>query len=199
MVLENRYFKGVGSAQISIFSPNTVFHCSKESLRHVCFLHFFLPLYSHFTFTSVFETFKSPMVTDFPRRIIITSVLFGQSKSTGDEYNGGVQYTGDIMSTVVDTLSTAGGLTVHWEISLVRWGYHEHTGSVQYTGGYHGYTRGLPWCVVDIMSKVWGVQYTGGYHEYTKGSSVHWEYIMSSLGDVQYTWEIHEYIRGLPW
>ena len=44
MVLANRYCKGVGSTQTSIFSPNTVFHSlhySQESLRHVCFLQFF--------------------------------------------------------------------------------------------------------------------------------------------------------------
>ena len=51
------------------------------------------------------------------------------------EYRGGVQYRGDIMSTVGVILSTVG--------------------DVQYCGGYHD-ARG------DIMSTVEGVQYRGG-------------------------------------
>ena len=41
---------------------------------------FLCSLSSHCTFTSVFEIFKSPMATDFPRVIIITSILFRRSK-----------------------------------------------------------------------------------------------------------------------
>ena len=84
MMLANWYFKGVGSTQTSIFSPNTVFHSlhySQESLRHVCFLQFSLisvqPL--HF-YISLWNRQIAP-VTDFPRVIIITSVLFGRSKA----------------------------------------------------------------------------------------------------------------------
>ena len=84
MVLANRYFKSVSLAQTSSFSPNTVFHslhCSQKSLPRVCFFSFLWSLSGHCTFTSVFEIFKSPMVTDFPRVIIISSVLFRRSKA----------------------------------------------------------------------------------------------------------------------
>ena len=83
-MLENWYFEGVGSTQTSIFSPNTVFHSlhySQESLRHVCLLQFSLisvqPLHFHI---SLWNCQIAP-VTDFPRVIIITSVLFGRSKA----------------------------------------------------------------------------------------------------------------------
>ena len=60
MVLANQYFKGAGSTQASIFSPNTVRP-----------LHFYISLWN----------LQIALVTDFPRVIIITSVLFGQSKA----------------------------------------------------------------------------------------------------------------------
>ena len=84
MVLANRYFKSVGLTQTSSFSPNRVFHSlhySQKSLPRVCFFSFLWSLSGHCTFTSVFEIFKSPMVTDFPRVIIISSVLFRRSKA----------------------------------------------------------------------------------------------------------------------
>ena len=84
MVLANRYFKGVGSTQTSIFSPKTVFqflHYSQESLRHVCFLQFSLisvrPLHFHISLRNL----QIALLTDFPGVIITTSVLFGRSKA----------------------------------------------------------------------------------------------------------------------
>ena len=42
--------------------------------------------------------------------------------------------------------------------------------------------------VGDIMSTLGGVQYTGGYHEYTRGCSVHWGIIMSTPGIPRCMW-----------
>ena len=83
MVLVNRYFKGVGSTQTSIFSPNTVFHSLyyiQESLHHVCFLQFsFISVQPLHCYISLWN-FQIALVTDFPRVIIITSVLILRSK-----------------------------------------------------------------------------------------------------------------------
>ena len=84
MVLANRYFKGVGSTQTSIFSPNTVLHSlhySQESLRHVCFLQFSLISVQPLHFYISLWNLQLVLVTSFPRVIIITSVLFAQSKA----------------------------------------------------------------------------------------------------------------------
>ena len=84
MVLANRYFKGVGSSQTSILVPIQCFTLCITARNHCAmfvFFSFLWSLSSHCTFKSVFEIFKSPMVTDFPRVIIITSVLFGRSKA----------------------------------------------------------------------------------------------------------------------
>ena len=48
-------------------------------------------------------------------------------------------------------------------------GYHEHTGGVQYTGGF----MSTPGAYHDEC---------GGYHEYTGGCSVHWGDSMSTPG-----------------
>ena len=73
-------FKGFGSTQTAIFSPNTKsensLHYNQESLHHVYFFQFSLISVTHFTFTSVFEIFKIALGTDFPGVIIITSALF---------------------------------------------------------------------------------------------------------------------------
>ena len=81
MVSANRYFKGAGSTQTWIFSPNTVFHLShygQESLRHVCFLQFSLisvqPLPAHYWNVQI------ALVTDFPRVIIMTSAFSGDQR-----------------------------------------------------------------------------------------------------------------------
>ena len=65
------------------------------------------------------------------------------------EYYGGVQYSGDIMINVGDSLSTVGGVQYHG-------GYHE------YHGGYLEYCGGMFSTMGDIMSTMEGVQYRGG-------------------------------------
>ena len=74
----------------------------------------------------------------------------------GAQYCGGVQYHGDIMSTVGDILSTV-GVQYHG-------GYHDKhgdimstLGSVQYCGGYHPLK----------------FEYLGGYHDYRRGVQYH--------------------------
>ena len=57
------------------------------------------------------------------------------------EYHGGVQYCGDIMSTMGDTQYCG-------EYHDTCGGYHEYCGGVQYSGGYHLST------MVDIMIHV---------------------------------------------
>ena len=84
MVLVNLYFKDIGFAQTSIFSPNTVFHSlhySQQSLQHVYFLQFFFDLYSTSAFLHQPLNLQIALVTDFPRVIIITLVLFRQSNA----------------------------------------------------------------------------------------------------------------------
>ena len=84
MVFANRYFKGVGSTETSIFSPNTVFHSfrySQESLRHVCFLQFSLISVRPLHFYISLWNLQVALVTDFPWVIIIISVLFRRSKA----------------------------------------------------------------------------------------------------------------------
>ena len=84
IVIANRYFKGVGSTQTSIFSLNTVFHflhSSQESLRHVCFLQFSFISVQPLHFYISLWNLQLALVTDFPSVIIITSVLFRRSKA----------------------------------------------------------------------------------------------------------------------
>ena len=83
MVLANLYYKDIGSTQTLIFVPNTVFHFlhySQQSLHRVYFLQFSLisvgPL--HFYLWNLHIV----LVTDVPRAIIITLILFGHSKAT---------------------------------------------------------------------------------------------------------------------
>ena len=64
------------------------------------------------------------------------------------EYRAGVQYRGDIMSTVGVILSTVGDVQY-------RGGYHEYRGGVQYRGGYHPLK----------------FEYHGGYHDICGGIS----------------------------
>ena len=83
ILFTNLYFKDIGSTQTLIFSPNTLFHFlhySQQSLHYVYFLqcslisvrppHFYISLWN----------LQIALVTDVPRVIIITFVLFGQSK-----------------------------------------------------------------------------------------------------------------------
>ena len=84
MVLANRYFNSVGSTQTSIFSPTTVLHSlhyNQESLRHVCFLQFSLISVRPLHFYVSLWNLQIALVTDFPRVIIIISILFGPSKA----------------------------------------------------------------------------------------------------------------------
>ena len=85
MVLANRYFKGVGSTQTSIFCPNTVFHCLHHSqetpLCHACFLQFSLISVRPLHFYISLWNLQIALVSDFPRVIIIISVFFGRSKT----------------------------------------------------------------------------------------------------------------------
>ena len=71
---------------------------------------------------------------------------------------GGVQYRGDILSTV-GVFSTGG------DIMINVGGYLEYRGGVQYRGGYHEYRGGV------ILSTVGDVQYRGGYHDAREGIS----------------------------
>ena len=83
MVLAHCYFKGVGSTETLIFSPNTVFHFlhySQESLCHVCFLQFSLISVQPLHFYISLWNLQLALVTDFLRVIMIASVLFGLSK-----------------------------------------------------------------------------------------------------------------------
>ena len=83
MVLANLYFQDIGSTQTLIFSSNTLFHFlhySRQSLHH------YFPQFSlisvrppHF-YISLWNLQIAP-VTDVPRVIIITLVLFEQSKA----------------------------------------------------------------------------------------------------------------------
>ena len=84
MVLVNLYFKDIGFAQTSIFSPNTVFHSlhsSQQSLQHVYFLQFSLISIRPPHFYINLWNLQIALVTDFPRVIIITLVLFRQSNA----------------------------------------------------------------------------------------------------------------------
>ena len=84
MVLASLYFKDIRSAQTSIFSPSTVFHSlhySQQSLHHVCFLQFSLISVRPPHFYISLWNLQIDLVTDFPGVIIITLVLFGQSKA----------------------------------------------------------------------------------------------------------------------
>ena len=85
MVLANWYFKGVGRLKLQFLVPIQCFTLCTTARNHCAlfvFFSFLCSLSSHCTFTSVFEIFKSPMAIDFPRVIIITSVLFGRSKAS---------------------------------------------------------------------------------------------------------------------
>ena len=84
MVLPNLYFKDIGLTQTSIFSPNTVFHSlhySQESLHHVCFLQFSLISVQPLHYCISLSNLQIALVTDFPKGIFITSVLFRRSKA----------------------------------------------------------------------------------------------------------------------
>ena len=84
MVLANLYFQDIGSTQTLIFSPNTVFHflhCSQQPLHHVYFLQFSLISVRPPHFYISLWNLQIALVTDVPRVIIITLVLFGQSKA----------------------------------------------------------------------------------------------------------------------
>ena len=81
--LANLYYKDIGSTQILMFVPNTVFHFlhySQQSLHHVYFLQFSLISVPppHFYLWNL----HIALVTDVPRAIIITLILFGHSKAT---------------------------------------------------------------------------------------------------------------------
>ena len=80
MVLANRYFKGVGSTQTSIFSPNTVFHffALQPGITAPClFSSVFFNLCLATALSHQSLKFQIALVTDFPRVIIITSVYSG--------------------------------------------------------------------------------------------------------------------------
>ena len=84
MVLANPYFKDIGLIQTLIFSPYAVFHflhCSQQSLHHVYFLQFSLISVRPAHFYISLWNLQIALVTDVPRVIIITLVLFGQSKA----------------------------------------------------------------------------------------------------------------------
>ena len=84
MVLANLYFKDIGSTQTLIFSPNTVFHFlhySQQLLHHVYFLQFSLTSVWPPHFYISLWNLQIALVTDVPKVIIITLVLFGQSKA----------------------------------------------------------------------------------------------------------------------
>ena len=92
-------------------------------------------------------------------------------------YIGDVQYIGDIMMHVEDTMSTPGdvqnikGFSEHW-------GMFRTLGDVQNIGGYH--------------------DACGGYHEYIEGCSVHRKDTMSTSGGYhEYIGGYHEYIGGI--
>ena len=60
------YFKGVGSTQTSIFSPNTVFHSlhySQESLCHACSNRFLQGNYHHISFIWAIKSGVLTMLT----------------------------------------------------------------------------------------------------------------------------------------
>ena len=84
MVLANLYFQDIRSTQTSIFSPNSLFHFlhqSQQSLHHVYFLQFSLISVRPPHFDISLWNLQIALVTDVPRVIIITLVLFGQSKA----------------------------------------------------------------------------------------------------------------------
>ena len=119
------------------------------------------------------------MVTDFPRGIIITSVLFGQSKSTywlcwyrryvtkvfccyRKLFHNRSQRTVSLTlwSSCIMSVQYTGGYSVQWVVSWVQWG--------------------IPW-VQQGCSVHWGYHvYSGGYFEYTRG-------VDSTLGDIMHT------------
>ena len=75
--------KTLGRLKLQLLVPIQCFTLCTTARNHCVmfvFFSFLCSLSSHCTFTSVFEIFKSLMATDFPRVIIITSVLFGRSK-----------------------------------------------------------------------------------------------------------------------
>ena len=88
MVLANRYFKGIGSTQTSIFRP---IHCVTLCItaRNHCAMFVFFsflwslsshcpgPLHFHISLWNL----QIALVTDFARVIIITSVLFRRSRA----------------------------------------------------------------------------------------------------------------------
>ena len=62
----------------------------------------------------------------------------------GAQYRGGVQYCGDIMSTVGGYLEYRGGCSVPWgDIMINVGGYLEYRGVFSTVGGYHEYHGGL--------------------------------------------------------
>ena len=84
MVLANLYFQDIRSTQTLIFSPNSLFHFlhqSQQSLHHVYFLQFSLISVRPLHFDISLWNLKIALVTYVPRVIIITLVLFGQSKA----------------------------------------------------------------------------------------------------------------------
>ena len=84
MALANLYYKGIGSTQILIFVPKTVFHFLhySQQLLHCLFSSVFFDLCS--TSTLLPQPLKSSNRPSnrCPWAIIITLILFGQSKAT---------------------------------------------------------------------------------------------------------------------
>ena len=84
MVLANLYFQDIRSTQTLIFRPNLLFHFlhqRQQSLHQVYFLQFSLISVLPLHFDISLWNPKIALVTDVPRVIIITLVLFGQSKA----------------------------------------------------------------------------------------------------------------------
>ena len=84
MVLANLYFQDIRSTQTLIFSPKSLFHFlhhSQQSPHHVYFLQFSLISVRPPHFYISLWNLQIALVTDVPRVIIITLVLFGQSKA----------------------------------------------------------------------------------------------------------------------
>ena len=96
MVLANLYFQDIRSTQTLIFSPNSLFHFlhqSQRSLHHVYFLQLSLISVRPLHFDISLWNLKIALVTDVPRVIIITLVLFGQSKAANICHKGFFLFT----------------------------------------------------------------------------------------------------------
>ena len=90
MVRANLYFQDIRPTQTLIFNPNSLFHFlhhSQQSLHHVYFLQFSLISVRPLHFDISLGNLQIALVTDVPRVIIITLVLFGQSKATYSDYD----------------------------------------------------------------------------------------------------------------